>query len=178
MKEQEVIETFGIKGTSASGESKDKYKDSKGRWRTVSLFWELRNNTTSTEDPLFTLAETHRIIDGVTYQSLKQLYLETEDTTEYLFVTEVLGTSWRHWKKLIENKIITEHVLEWREELEIKLRAKGIRQTVELAESGNYSASKLLIDRGWLDKKKLDSTKDKVKDETSDHLERFMQRIK
>lgn len=161
---------------------KSKFKDNQGRYKTYSLFFETKAHSTTRDVAVFSLMDDDREIDGVFYPSLKKMYLETEDITEYLFATEVMGTSWEHWKRLTRNKLIAKHINEWREELEIKIRAKGIKSAVGLADEGNYSASKYLADRGWLDKdekaKKKDGTKDKVKDETSDVITNFLQRVK
>jgi hypothetical protein len=49
----------------------------------------------------------------------------------------------------VENKLLTEHVRSWREELELKLRARAVKQMMALADEGSYQASKWLADRGW-----------------------------
>ena len=159
---------------------KSKFKDNQGRYKTYSLFYETKAHSTTRDVAVFSLMDDDREIDGVLYPSLKKMYLEAEDITEYLFVTEHMGTSWEHWQRLCRNKLIFRYIKPWAEELEIKLRAKGIKSAVDLAGNGNYSASKFLADRGWLDKdeKKKDATKDKVKEETSPKINEFLQRVK
>jgi len=158
---------------------KNKFKDNQGRYKTYSLFLETKAFSTVRDEAVFSLMDEDREVDGKVYPSLKKMYLEAEDITEYLFVTEVMGTSWEHWKRLCKNKAINKHIFEWREELEIKLRAKGIKSAVDLADGGNYSASKFLADRGWLDKnsKKQDTTKDKVKEEAGTEIATFLKRV-
>lgn len=145
----------------------ESFKDKMGRWRTISLFYEHRVDN---YDPLFTLSEKGRTVNGTHLPSLKEMYLDFEDTTEYLFVTEVMKTSWRHWLKMTENSILKTEIESWREELSLKLQAKGIKKAVELSEEGNYAATKLLVDRGFLDKKKLSKTSKKTKERTETDL--------
>jgi hypothetical protein len=51
--------------------------------------------------------------------------------------------------RLCENKVIRKHIDEWRDELEVKLRSKGVREVLKSAIAGNYQAAKFLADRGW-----------------------------
>lgn len=155
------------------------FKDSRGRFLTQALFFEYKS-TNNTVKPLYTLKEKdHTDDDGNTYLSLKRLYLDMGDVMEDAFASEYFY-SIRHWKKVMSNKAIKPHVEEWREELEVQLRSRALRNIVDLADNGNYQANKTLLDRGWLDKadKKTDKTKDKVKENTADILENFLQRVK
>lgn len=123
---------------------KSKMMDTGGRYLTQSMFLEVNYEPNAT----FTLKDNDHEWNGVIYPSLKRLYIEFEDPTEYDFAnTYLLG--WRHWQKLIGNKMLLNHVQEWREELEFKLRAKGVKNMMLSAASGNYQASKWLVDRGW-----------------------------
>lgn len=123
---------------------KSKMMDTGGRYLTQSMFLEVNYEPNAT----FTLKDNDHEWNGVVYPSLKRLYIEFEDPTEYDFAnTYLLG--WRHWQKLIGNKMLLNHVQEWREELEFKLRAKGVKNMMLSAASGNYQASKWLVDRGW-----------------------------
>jgi hypothetical protein len=124
--------------------SKDKLVDSMGKPLTQSLFLEIGY----TEQAVYTLKDQDHVLDGKHYPSLKRLYLETEDPTEYEFATTYL-LGWRHWLRLCENKAIRRHIDEWRDELEIKLRSKGVREVMKSAAAGNYQAAKFLADRGW-----------------------------
>ncbi len=56
---------------------------------------------------------------------------------------------WRHWLRLLENKVIRKHIDEWREELEVKLRCQGVANVMAAAQQGSYQAGKWMADRGW-----------------------------
>lgn len=126
---------------------KSKFLDDAGRPMTQALFLELGYNE---KYAVYTLKEQDHIWKDKTYPSLKKLYLATEDPTEYEFATKYL-LSWSHWKRIVENKVIGRYISEWRDELEIKLRSRAIRDIQNLCESenGNYQAAKFLADRGW-----------------------------
>jgi hypothetical protein len=126
---------------------KSKLLDDAGRPMTQALFLELGYNE---KYAMFTLKEQDHIWNGKTYPSLKRLYLETEDPTEYEFATKYL-LSWNHWKRIVDNKVIGRYIAEWRDELEVKLRSRAVRDIQRLceSESGSYQAAKYLADRGW-----------------------------
>lgn len=124
--------------------TKDQLLDTSGRPLTQSLFLEFGYNT---QYAIFTTNDEDKIYDGKVYTSLKRLYLEIGDPTEYKFAkTCLLG--WRHWKRLCENKIFKPFVTEWRDELEVMIRSEGILNILEQSES-NYQAAKWMSDRGW-----------------------------
>lgn len=123
---------------------KKKMLDGGGKPLTQSLFLEVGYS----EQSIYTLKDEDHMYEGKLYPSLKRLYLEMEDLTEYEFAnTYLLG--WRHWKRLCENKLLRKSIDEWREELELKVRARGIREAVKAAEAGGFQAAKWLADRGW-----------------------------
>lgn len=125
------------------------FKDDKGRWRTQSLF--LENNYGG--DAMYTLKDSDYEYKGTVYKSLKQLFINEEDTVEYEFANKYLG-GWQHWKRICANKLYTALVDEWREELELKLRAKGVKRLIDRAINGDsYQAEKYLADRGFLGRK-------------------------
>lgn len=126
------------------GIDKSKMLDSAGRPLTQSLFLEIGY----TDFALFTLKDEDHVYEGKTFFSLKKLYLEMEDPTEYAFANAYL-LGWRHWKRLGENKVIRKHIDEWREELELKLRAKGASSIMKAAKDGSFNAAKWLADKGW-----------------------------
>lgn len=125
---------------------KSKMLDSMGRPLTQSLFLELGYS----DYAVYTLKEFDYPYKGRHYPSLKKLYLEEEDPTEYTFAEKHL-LGWQHWKRLCENKAIAKHIEEWREELELKIRSQAVRDMINMcaSENGNYSAAKFLADRGW-----------------------------
>jgi hypothetical protein len=125
------------------------FLDSAGKPMTQILFLELGY----AEQAVYSLKEQHYIYKGKLYPSLKQLYLDMADPTEYNFANTYL-LNWRHWCRIYENKRFKPYIDEWREELDLKLKYQAHREMMMLVESegGNYSAAKWLADRGW-DKK-------------------------
>lgn len=123
---------------------KSKMQDVMGRYITQSLFLEIGYN----EESVYTLKENDHFHNGKNYPSLKRLYIEMADPTEYEFATTYL-MGWKHWLRLCENKQLRKHIDEWREELEVKLRCRGVKDVMRSAQSGNYQAAKWLADRGW-----------------------------
>lgn len=158
---------------------REKFIDSSGRYLTQSLFLELGYN----DFALYTLKDDDHTYNGIKYPSLKKRFLELEDTTEYEFANMYLA-GWQHWQKICANKVILEHISEWREELELKLRARAVKQMVELANSGSYQASKWLADRGWdvrgagrptkLEKESHAASAKKVNDEYGNDIKRLL----
>lgn len=122
----------------------EKFKDYKGRWRTKSLFYE---NYMNNGEALYSLSAYDKEVDGKKYPSLKRLYLELEDVTEYIFANTYLG-GWEHWQRLC-NSYISDIVPSWREELELQLRSKAILAMGKEAAKGNFNAAKWIADKGW-----------------------------
>ena len=87
------------------------------------------------------------------YPSLKAIYLETADPTEYLFATQVFG-SYQCWEKLTQQSFFQDYLVEWRKELTLKLMAEGVQSTRILAAKGNAGAAKELMNKGWVEDKK------------------------
>jgi hypothetical protein len=118
--------------------------DSMGKMRTQSLFLELGYG----DEAVYTLRDDDYVYKDRTLPSLKRLYLETEDPTEYVFAkNHLLG--WKHWQRMCENKVIRKHIDEWREELEVKLRSQAILDAIQEARKGHFQAAKWVADRGW-----------------------------
>lgn len=128
---------------------KSKFLDSEGRPLTQSIFLEVGYN----DYAIYTLKENDHEYNGKIYPSLKKLYLEMEDPTEYFFASRYL-LGWKHWSRLKQNKVLKPHFEEWAEELEVKIRAQAIRDIISCSasEQGGFQAAKWLADRGW-DKK-------------------------
>lgn len=123
---------------------KSKFRDTMGRPLTQSLFLEPNYNT---DYAYYTFDGEDKNFKGKVYPSLKKLYLAMSDPTEYEFATTYL-IDWPHWKRLCSNAIILRHVEEWREELELKLRAEGVRMMMDLSED-NAQAAKWIAEKGW-----------------------------
>lgn len=125
---------------------KSRLVDTMGRPLTQGLFLEIGYG----EYAVYTLKDWDHAYKGVSYPSLKRLYLKEEDPIEYDFAEKHL-LGWQHWKRLQENKILRKHIDEWREELELKLRSQGVREMLNLcaSEQGNFSAAKYMANKEW-----------------------------
>lgn len=139
---------------------KTKLLDVGGKPLTQSLFLEIGY----TQYAIYTLKDVDYEYNGKLYLSLKRLYIEKEDPTEYEFANEYL-LGWQHWKRLCENKVIRKYIDEWREELEVKLRSRGIKEAINAAEKGGFQAAKWLADRGWEQRGAGRPSKDEVERE-------------
>lgn len=125
---------------------KSKLIDTMGRPLTQSLFLECGYNV---QYAVFTFNDEDKTYDGRVYPSLKKLYLQCEDPTEYQFAKKYL-LGWSHWKRLNENKMLREQFDEWREELEIAMRSEAVQAIRDMtADGSNFQAAKWLADRGW-----------------------------
>lgn len=126
--------------------NKEQMVDEMGRYITQSLFLEINY----TDHAVYTLKDSDHEYNGKILPSIKRLYLEMEDVTEYEFANTYF-CGWRHWQRLLENKAIRKHIDDWREELEFKLRAKGIKKIIESVKNPQNAmqAAKWLADRGW-----------------------------
>lgn len=124
------------------------------------MFVEFQALSHCEKGPFFTLKEC--CYNG--YPSLKEIYLNFEDPTEYEFANAVLG-SWDVWEGIADKSVTCKPVIaKWRRELEIRLRAKGISRISHLSkESSNdnivLSASRFLAEAGWCSSKGESTTK-------------------
>jgi len=125
---------------------KTRLKDSRGRPLTQSLFLEVGYNT---DFAVYTQKDEDYEYKGKLYPSLKRLYLEHEDPTEYDFAcTYLLG--WSQWQRICANKIFAKMVDSWRIELELKLRSQAVRDIIGISTSDKgFQAAKWLADKGW-----------------------------
>lgn len=124
---------------------KSLFKDKSGKPCTQTLFLELKYDT---DFAVYSVKDQDYEYQGKLYPSIKRLYLQMEDVTEYEFANKYF-LGWNHWQRMCENKLIRKEIDEWREELEIKLRARAVQQMIAQASTGSYQASKWLADRGW-----------------------------
>jgi hypothetical protein len=141
---------------------KSKLKTANGIPLTQGLFLEIGYG----EFSVFTLKDEDYEYKGVLYPSLKRLYLEMEDIGEYEFATTYL-LGWQHWQRLCSNKAVLAHIEVWRDELELKLRSRAIKQIIKKSvfETG-INASKFLAEKGWEKRKAGRPTKEEVERET------------
>ena len=128
------------------------------RLQTKALFFETTLPEYRLEmEPEWTLKEKdHLAHDGKTYRSMKKIYLEMEDVTEYEFALATLG-SFTHWETLCKSPWFKEHIEQWRKELNLKLKARGMKSIIKAAttdENLSFQAMKYLADNQYLDKGK------------------------
>lgn len=130
----------------------NKFKDTIGRFRTVSLFKE-----TAVTDKSFVL---------FTMQEARELFVACDDPTGYRFATEHLG-GWKHWLSLKNSSKVNEFIVQWEEELEVKLRSQSLGNMLKLSKGDKgYQANKFLIDGGWKQKTAGRPSKEAIKKET------------
>lgn len=123
---------------------KSKFKDSIGKYITQSLFLE---NGYDEDKAVYTLKDQDWEYKGRTYKSLRLLYLQEMDVTEYEFANKYLW-GWDHWQRIVNNQLMTETIAGWRDELEVKLRAQGIR-AILLNSIDSFAAAKWIADGKW-----------------------------
>lgn len=138
--------------------------DKMGRYRTKSLFWELRKiDNEEKYEPLFTTKDRAHTVPTpdrkgmVTYPSLKQIYMSYDHIPnfEYEFAMDVFG-SWQHWEHLCETTSVGTYIKVWREELTTKLKAEALKNLISASKENSTSginASRYLADEGYIPKK-------------------------
>lgn len=151
--------------------NENKFKNAIGAHLLKPIFFEYDNSDHLYS--VYTLKDYDHTVDGVTYPSLRKLYVEMEDPTEYEFAVKHLD-GWVHWKKLTESSFFQSYLKEWREELEVRMRAKALnRIKARAVEDGkdSFAADKILLAGGWKaseEKSKVGRpTKDKIKEEAN-----------
>ncbi len=151
------------------GERPNKFKNEIGAHILKPIFFEHDNSDHIYS--VFTLKDQDHTWKGVVYPSLRKLYVEMEDPTEYEFALQYLD-GWIHWKKLSGASFFQEHLKEWREELEVRMRAKALNRMKVRAVSDSkdsFAADKILLAGGWKTPEEKSAvgrpTKDKIKQE-------------
>lgn len=129
---------------------KSPFKDERNQWRTRNLFLELRSRT---ETPMFTIYDEDR--KGC--KSLKKIYMSYNHIPgyEYDFAVNELG-GWEHWQILQGTSSLKEMIQQWKNELDIKIKAKALRNVMYVASdkknAQQLSASRYLADKGYVPK--------------------------
>jgi hypothetical protein len=119
-------------------------KQGYGRTVTRGLFFETAANP---ELVRFTLKDE----DHAGYPSLRRLYLQADDPTEYEFAIRVIG-SLAQWDDLCRCKWFKPFIEAWRRELELRFKAKALSLIREEALSGSknaFAANRYLMEKGW-----------------------------
>jgi hypothetical protein len=123
---------------------RSKFRDERGNLITQSLFLE---TVYDTEKAIYTLSDEDKEYKGRIYPSARRLYLETMDPTEYKFARKYFASK-AHWDRIVANKIFTDQVAEWREELEVKIRSEALSTAIAMAKD-NFNAAKWIADGSW-----------------------------
>lgn len=134
--------------------SNNPMKDIRGAWRLGSLFYE---HAIEGYSPLWTICDVDRTVGDVTYPSLKQIYMSYEHTpgSEYEFAIAEIG-SWVHWERLIKSPLLRSTIQQWRDELEVKIRANAIKSIIKTSlgdSSASATAAKWLAEKGYSPKR-------------------------
>ena len=131
------------------------YKDTMGRYRTQSLFWEMRDPSM---DPIWSTKDYDLVKGDKTYKSLKNIYMSYTHVPgfEYDFAMDLFG-SWDHWLKLCNDTTpaIKDMIKGWRDELDIRIKAKGIKSIMLHSlddDPKGLQAAKYLVENGWTKK--------------------------
>jgi hypothetical protein len=89
--------------------------------------------------------------NGKVYPSLYQLYMAEEDVTEWEFAQKHIG-SWEVWEAITQANWFQKHITRWRKELELKLKARHLKEVKAIADKGGkdaLTANKYLLDKGY-----------------------------
>lgn len=123
---------------------KNKFRSPSGQHYTRSLFLETSPNK---DTALYTLKD----YDHKGYPSIRRLYFDLSDPTEYIFATKYLD-SWDHWQLLQGCTWFKPQLIAWRKEFALKLKADHLSKIIQTAKGNSreaLSASKYLLERGW-----------------------------
>lgn len=126
----------------------DKFKNASGAWLLKALFFEVTTDF-DREKCLYSFKPEDHTYKGKTYPSIRRLYLEMADETEYYFAEKYFG-GWPHWKKLCACRWFEDYMSEIREELSVKQMADARARIKEVAadkkDRGSLQANRLLLD--------------------------------
>lgn len=144
----------------------EELKGTNGVTRTNTLFYELCYS--NPENALFTTKEDDIEVRGKTYVSLRKLYVAMvpNDPTEYEFAQVVFG-SWEIWQNIAKSSKVKPLVEKWRREVEVKVKSEAIKAIAEEMRSNgrsSFTAAKLLLDKGWLEKEPASAAKKQLKE--------------
>jgi hypothetical protein len=139
------------------------YKDIGNRYRTESLFLETITGldpdiywplwTLKTEDVILPPSHWYfRRFPKGTIPSLRRIYLQIADPHEHEFAMRVFKSD-QQWKAVCSSTKIRDHVDEWRQALELKLKSEGAAILRDMALHGAgpqaIQAARWLAEGGW-----------------------------
>lgn len=89
------------------------------------------------------------------WEALHKEYMDANDPTEYLFATnsKILDggkpkNKWLHWQAILLSPYCESDIKQWKEELEMKLRAIAIQKIVQASDE-NLAAQRYLASGEW-----------------------------
>jgi hypothetical protein len=110
---------------------------------TRALFYEFRNPAL---EPTYTVHFQDRKVGDKLYKSMRLVYINTCDPTEWTFVQKVCHGDWEYWNQLqraLNNYILKpkkDSVERWRKEMEVKMRSDALLAIYADSKSGGMSA--------------------------------------
>ena len=116
-----------------------------GKRYTKAMFYEMTLADKSTV--LYTLKDS----DHQGYPSLRRLYLECDDPTEYEFITKYLESQ-AHFEDLCRCEWFKPHISRWRKESELKLKSEALARIRQAAKAGGkevLALNRYLCEKGW-----------------------------
>lgn len=129
------------------------FKDTTGRWRTKSLFLETNDNEKK-YGSIFTLRDEDT--DGRI--SMRRIYLEANDPTEYLAAKNLFG-SVDCWNNLCKTQWFKPHLARWRGELHSRIKSRAIHRIEEAAHGPTDVTAQQLNAAKWLATQEFDGNK-------------------
>lgn len=98
--------------------------------------------------PMYTLSDEDIEDDGVYYYSIRRLYLNKGDMTEYSF-GETYFYNYKHFEHLMKSQYFSDIIISARKELDLKLTGELLKKIQEKASLGDLNAQKFLVSRSW-----------------------------
>jgi hypothetical protein len=129
---------------------------------TQALFWETRKSE-NLDVAEFTTKNYNREIDGRSYQSLYQLYMQIADPTEYEFVEQAFNGNWKQWEAIQKSTALKKVGLNtdtWEHRLDVKLVSGGVLAMV--ADGQDSTSSSRIPSARWVAEGKYKFTKKKM----------------
>ncbi len=166
------------------------YKNASGQYLLKQLFYEtastgesLRAADTERSRVLYTLKDQ----DYMGYPSLRRLYLQEADESEFLVASKYFG-GWPHWKRLLQCSWFLDYLSDIREELSVKQAAQNLQRIREKATGGDFQSNRYLLEGSWRpkdsvgrpSKKKIKEEADRLfksSEEISDDLDRISREL-
>lgn len=126
-----------------------KFKTQNNVLLTKALFFETTLADKSTV--VYSLKDRDHTVDGVTYPSLFQKYLEANDPTEYRFATQYLDGLY-HWEVLCECTWFKPYLERWRHELSLRMKSEALARIMKEAKTtskDSFMANRYLLEKLW-----------------------------